>query len=94
MIKRRFDYLRLLQVTKIRKKNRFKIQPQSRVITCRFFIIIEITSLSFKIRTDIGVCPLVKSHTIFQYFWLEMSGFVHRFMTGSFIPKLPRGLLL
>ena len=32
----------------------------------------EITSLSFKIRTEIGVCTLVKPYATFQSFLLEI----------------------
>ena len=49
----------------------------------------EIISISFKIRTKIGVCTLAKPHAIFQSFLLEMLGFIHSFTASNFNPKLP-----
>ena len=72
-------------MTKIRIKS-FKIHPQSREIH-----LFEIASLSFKIRTKIGICTLAKPHAIFQSFLLKMLDFIHTFMTSNFNPKLSRG---
>ena len=49
----------------------------------------EITSLSFDIRTKIGVCALAKPHAIFQTFLLKMLGFNtfnHSFTASNFNP--------
>ena len=51
----------------------------------------EITSLSIKIRTKIGVCTLARPHAIFQSFLLEMLGFIHSFTTSNFNSKLLSG---
>ena len=77
-------------MTKIRKKNLFKIHPQFREITSNIHYF-EITSLSLKIRAKISVCTLAKPHAIFQSFLSEMLGFIHSFMTGNFNPKMSRG---
>ena len=51
----------------------------------------QIISLSFKIRTKIGVCTLAKPHAIFQSFLLDMFGFIQSFKTGKFNPILSSG---
>ena len=48
------------------------------------------TSLSFKIRTKIGVCILANPGAIFQSFLLELLGVIHSSMTGNSNPKLSR----
>ena len=75
-------------MTKI-EKNLFKILSQSRGNNKSNIHYFEITSLSFKMRTKIGVCTLAKTHVIFQLCLLYMLGFIHSFMTGNFNPKLP-----
>ena len=78
-------------MTKIRK-HPFKIQPQSREITCQIFINFRLLPFNLKIRTKIGVCIMAKTLAIFQLCLLEMLGCIHSFMTGTINPKLSRGV--
>ena len=48
----------------------------------------EIISLSFKIRTKIGVCTLASDISIVL---MEMLGIIHSFTTGKLNPKLSSG---
>ena len=77
-------------MTKIRKKS---FQNSDTVLrnnksNIHYF---QITSLSFKTRTKIGVCTVTKPHAIFQLFLLEMLGFNHSLKTGHFNRNLLRG---
>ena len=54
----------------------------------------EITSISFKTRTKIGIiCIVGKPHAIFYSFLLEMLGFIHSFVAGDFNGKISSCLI-
>ena len=74
-------------MTKVRKKsfqNSATVSRNNKSNIHYFYI----ASLSFKIRTKIGVCHMAKPNAILPLFLLEMLGFIHSFMTGNFNHKL------
>ena len=74
-------------MTKIRKKSFQNSATVSRNNKSNIHYF-QITSISFKTRTKIGVCTVAKPHAIFESILLEMLGSIHSFMTSNFNSKL------
>ena len=78
-------------MTKIRKKNIFKIQPQSREMTRQIFLIVSLPPFHLKQEQKIDIYTVAKPHVTFQSFFLEMLDCIHSLMASKFNPKLSMG---